>query len=420
MPFDPYSGTLSQIVGRIVNDLTSLTSSPFTVVATWGTTYKWYALQYTDPEGVSANNQYIIIGPHTMRATTGTTAVFDHSSCSTTNANGRPYNFYGISFIVTNQFDPSTFSIPSGASVLWTFAYTHLRYVQTSGVGATACNDTTVPQTFEDMTATAYIHYDKYGFTVGLAGQQGYQPVQSFTTVRRLKPINPNISIPHWWYVINDQRTFNLRTDSHNNNTPYPANLCGYYPWTTSGTARGLCADSMSAYNMPSGVFNTFVSGGIYPATFDSPVERAVRGCPSRGATVNRAPASFYQIFRQSAYVSGSWGPYLYALFPSARSKLDGRAYIARLVIGVGSKLGYTTYYGAVPDNVLARLDSLIPIPEYADISDFDLIQLATGEQYIAISLNAPTTPLNVSTCPGDGGAGVSNVGIQRYFIRYD
>lgn len=429
MPFDPYSGTLSQIVGRIVNDLTSLQNSPFTVVATWGTTYKWYALKYNDPDAVASNNMYLIIGSHTMRATVGTTPVSNHSTCSTTGSSfGRPYNFYGISFIITNQFDPSTFSIPSGASVLWTFAYTHLHYVQTiTAVSATPCNDSNVSQTFNDMSATAYIHYDKYGFTIGIAGQPGYQPVQAFVVVRRLRPINLNVSIPHWWYIINDQRTFNLMLDTYSsgypNNTPYPANLCGYYPWTTSGTSRGLCADNMSAYNMPSGIFTTFINSGIYPATFNSSVERAVRGCPfsPTNAAINRAPVSFYRIFTSSAYTNGTWGPYIYALFPSCRSKLDGVTYIARPIIGVGSKPGYTTYYGVVPDNVLAQLDSLIPIPGYADIADFDLIQLSTGEQYIAISLNAPTTPLNVATCPGDGGTGgISNVGIQRYFIRYN
>lgn len=427
MPFDAYGGTISQIVARIVNNLTSLTNSPFTVVGTYGTTYKWYALMYNDPAGVSANNLYLIIGPHTMRATIATrsSGINNYSTCSTgCAADGRPYNYYGISFIVSSTFNPTNFTI-SSTSALWTYASVYLRYVVTYGVNATPCNDTTVPQTFEDMSATMYMHYDKYGFSLGIAGisQVGtVQPLQAFVQVRRIQPINPSIPLSHWWHVINDQRVWTTRLDtycaSNPVNVPYPANLCGDHPWTTSGTARGLCADAMTSYNMPPNLFTFFVSNNMYPGTFNNDLaRREVRGCPQNGGLLNRCPVSFFYSFHTLITSGGYYGPYFFTI-PSVKSSADGRGYIMRPVIGVNVKSGYTVY-NVVPDIIVAQMDDMIPIPLSNDINDFDILQLSTGEQYIAISLNAPTTPITPATCAGyyDN---IANVGAQRYLLRYD
>jgi len=418
--FDQYSGTISQIVERIVNNLTS--TNQFTVVATWGTTYKWYALQYTDPDGVTANNQYIIIGPHTMRATARSASIphRDYITCSGASYwRGRPYNFYGISVIVTPYFDPSTFTVTSAINLKWTYLAHHLRWVQTRAVSPTACNDGTVPQTYEDTTATAYMYYDRYGFVVATSPSQVASTAQTYTrlayvaVVYRLRPTNPNLSVPDWWVVLNDQATYVAQIDTDasdiSRNMPYPSNLCTY-TWTTSGGGFGLCADAATAYNMSPAV-TSLVSLGAYPTTINvAGVRSNESACATPGST-NRAPTSLYaaMTFGRIFKVRG---------WPAVRSSLDGNVYMSFPAVAADIYVNAPTY--ASVDKFYGTVDLISPIsPDPSGISMYDMATLPDGRQYIAIEIPVATAG-NVGVCYGgyDTGDGY-NTHVLRYFIKY-
>jgi len=408
VPFDQYSGTISQIVQRIVGNLTS--TNQFNVVATWGTTYKWYALQYTDPDGVTANNQYIIIGPHTMRATarTSSTAHLDYSTCNTVSNYGRPYNFYGISVIVTPYFDPSTFTVTSATNLKWTYLVHHLRWVQTYNVTATSCNDSTVPQTYEDTTATAYIYYDKYGFVIATSpSSTSYTRLAYVAVVYRQRPLNPNLSVPDWWVVLNDQATYTANLDSNVRILPYPSNLCTY-SWTTSSTGYGLCADNTSAYNT-SPVVTSLVNLGVYPTVLNVGGYRANENVCAGPAYNNRAPTSFYTAIYQSRL-------FKVMCTLATRSSLDGNIYlrfptIATDVYVYAAYLQLDKYYGVI--------DLISPIaPDPSGISAFDIAVLPDGRQYIAIDIPVTSSGWGVC-CAGSNTCDGYNAQLLRYFIRY-
>jgi len=407
VPFDQYSGTISQIVERIVNNLTS--TNQFSVVATWGATYKWYALQYTDPDGVTANNQYIIIGPHTMRATS--TIHCDFSTCNLADVNyGRPYNFYGISVIVTPYFDPSTFTVTSATNLKWTYLAHHLRWVQTYYVGATNCSDTTVPQTYEDTTATAYMYYDKYGFVIATSpSSTNYTRLAYVAVVYRQRPTNPNLPVPDWWVVLNDQATYTTRLDTYYGNNPriipYPSNLCTY-TWTTSGYGYGLCADAATSYNMSPAV-TSLVSLGAYPTVFNVGGYRANENVCAGPAYSNRAPTSFYTAIYQSRWFKVS-------CTLATRSSLDGNVYLRFPTVALDTYLTYLQldkYYGVV--------DVISPIaPDPSGTSPFDIATLPDGRQYIAIDIQVAPTWWGVC-CAGYNTCDGYNAQVLRYFIRY-
>jgi hypothetical protein len=397
MPFDVYSGTLSQYVDRLVNMLTSMTNSPFTLVATWDSSYKWYALQYTDPDGYTQNNVYIIIGPNAFRATTRNTVPatkYLYSTCTSSGDNrGRPGNFYGLSVVVANQFDSANFVVPSTAKAFVTYALRAYRVAYTRDVSATACNDTTVPYTYEDLQSTFYTWYDKYGFVVvQQPASTAYPDVPFLLHVYRLTPFNTSLTFP-WWVSFVDQAVLDMVVDNYYTRSgvfpPYPTNMCSVLPYTTSATGYGICMDNPTALNIPSGVAGYLTGTGTYPHTFASWVRQTTRPCPSMNSEGPRAPRSLYgSIIRRPLDPNSSycaWMPHgEVVMLPSSQSTLDNYAYLFNPVVNLSRGVHQWSLTG-----VFARVTALFPI-SYVDsgISPGDVISTQTGEQYIALPMS--------------------------------
>jgi len=433
VPFDSYSGTLSQYVDRLVNLLTSQTESPFSVAAEWGDAYKWYALQYTDPDGYTNNNIYIIIGPTAFRTTTRTAySSYEYSNwmyCYTGSSfGGHPQNVYGIFVGITTAFDAATFSVPTTASMYATFglrAYEQV-VINASGFSPTACNNATVPYRYLDLQSTFYTWYDRYGFTfIQIPQPTVYRDVPFTMHVYRVMPFDTSFTFP-WWVLFTDQTVFHINSNTYssvyNRFPPYPTNLCGRLTYTTSATGYGICMDNPSALNMPPSIASYLTSTNTYVHTFASAYAQRTRPCPHVYSIGPRAPMSFYstQIRRphDASVVPCIFMPYgELMMLPTSVNRLNGRADIFRPIISISEGVHPWALTG-----VFGRVTTLFPIA-YVDsgISPGDVVALPDS-QYVAVMYTNIEQDITFSHCLGDDTNAPSNsvnADYVLYALRY-
>jgi len=424
MPFDAYAGTLSQYVSRVVNLLTSMTNSPFKLAAQWsGGTYPWYALQYSDPNGYTNNNMYIIIGPTAFRTTTKTASGSSYNSwnyCVPTSTYGRPGNMYGIFVGIATSFDTVNFAVPSTASLYATFGIRAYDLTVTSGVDATACNDTTIPYRYVDLQSTFYTWYDQYGFTfIQIPVRTTYRDVPFTMHAYRLTPFNTNITQP-WWTLFTDQTALSTIIDTLYNIPEfptYPTNLCGTLTYTTSSSGYGICMDSPTSLNMPAGIASYLTGSNVYVHTFASSLRQTTRPCPAVLSDGPRGPMSYYSQIRMFLDQSSNfctWLPYGEIVYlPTALSSVDGKVYAFQPVVNVA--------HGAHPwslTGIFAPVTTLLPL-SYVDsgISPGDVLSIQ-GNQYVAVQYNNIMTGYNYDACLSGYGNAV-NSDYTFYAIRY-
>ena len=430
MPFDVYAGTLSQYVSRLVNLLTSMTSSPFTLAAQWsGGTYPWYALQYNDPNGYTNNNVYIIIGPTAFRTTTRTASGASYDSwnyCNTTTyAYGRPGNIYGIFVGIATSFDTTNFAVPSTASMYATFGIRAYDLTVTYNVGATACNDTTIPYRYVDLQSTFYTWYDQYGFTfIQIPTRTTYRDVPFTMHAYRLTPFNTNITQP-WWTLFTDQTALSTVADTYSpygsiytKFPTYPTNLCGALTYTTTASGYGICMDSPTSLNMPVGIASYLTGSNVYVHTFASSLRQMTRPCPAALSDGPRGPMSYYMQVRRFLDPSSNfctWLPYGEIVYlPTALSSVDGKVYAFQPIVNVA--------HGAHPwslTGIFAPITTLLPL-SYVDsgISPGDVLSIQ-GNQYVAVQYSNIMTGYNYDVCLGGGNNNTVNSDYTFYAIRY-
>jgi len=429
MPFDVYAGTLSQYVSRLVNLLTGMTNSPFKLAAQWsGGTYPWYALQYSDPNGYTNNNIYIIIGPTAFRMTTKPASTNTYDSwnwCNTLgNFYGRPGNVYGIFVGVATSFDTTNFAVPSTASLYATFGIRAYDLTVTNNVSATACNDTTIPYRYVDLQSTFYTWYDQYGFTfIQVPVRTTYRDVPFTMHAYRLMPFNTNITQP-WWTLFTDQTALSTVADTQFYNImytkfpTYPTNLCGTLTYTTSSSGYGICMDNPTSLNMPPGIASYLTGSNVYVHTFASSLRQMTRPCPATLADGPRGPMSYYTQVRRFLDPSSSlctWLPYGEIVYlPTALSSVDGKVYAFQPVVNVA--------HGAHPwslTGIFAPVTTLLPL-SYVDsgISPGDVLSIQ-GNQYVAVQYNNIMSGYNYDPCLGGGGNNTVNSDYTFYAIRY-
>jgi hypothetical protein len=377
------------------------------------------------PDGYTNNNIYIIIGPTAFRTTTMTASGASYDSwnyCNTTGTMGRPGNMHGIFVGIATSFDTTNFAVPSTASLYATFGIRAYDLIVTYNVGATACNDTTIPYRYMDLQSTIYTWYDQYGFTfIQIPAKTTYMDVPFTMHAYRLMPFNTNITRP-WWTLFTDQTALSTFIDTCCYSYPkfptYPTNLCGTLTYTTSSSGYGICMDSPTSLNMPTGIANYLAGSNVYVHTFASSLKQMTRPCPNTYADGPRGPMSYYTQIRRLLDTSSNfsvWLPYGEIVYlPTALSSADGKVYALQPIANVA--------HGAHPwslTGIFAPITTLLPL-SYVDsgISPGDVLSIQ-GNQYVAVQYNNVMTGYNYDPCLGGGSNNTVNSDYTFYAIRY-
>lgn len=387
--------SIREVPRHIVDALTGLQNSPFTVVAEDQAT-GWYVLHYQDPDGQQHNNAYIAIGPARYRAT---------ARYYVTNQ-----SYVDVATVVVMMFreqdiDPGTWTANELPRVAFFLYFRIIPYVTSVTVNRDVnyvCFDqqpATDWSIFTSFVDDVYLYADRYGFVIAV--QPGYDQYRTGTPMltyfRRGTPLNRNLTLTDWWVLFQDgmrivfqaavfSTTYATRyADVHDIYlNPFPGTWCGTIPGDSPNDLLGQVVNlGVQRQVVP---FHGFVTYNY---------RETIENCYWRPQ--NRSTWSWKSYYLQVAYRewpnSGAGGvAWRGAVFvpPTTRSIIDGNAYIYFIPLFHEHNESYGSTMYNVPRATFTVIDIAPVERNEAQLFMGDIVQLPDGKQYIMVELTDP------------------------------
>lgn len=413
-------GTAGDIAKAVVEIATSLTDSPYQVVAEDRET-GWYLLKYVDPEGKSVNNAYFFIGPGIWRPPPAWSAGSD-----------KPFLVYSYGIFVIGvreaAVDPSNWKF-SEPPQLFAFnpIYTDAR------LDLRRCGEDVskfLGDEYDRLNshgARAYIFVDKNQITVATEpnGEPGNPGLPWLTHLLRMQNyLNPSLQrpvpMPHWaqlsdggtLYMIPSNEIISHYFDSVDFNemqevvrisVTYHGDEIFVYSQSeafvpNNGNSRYLCIDDTSDpiygthNNISKSIREIVLSNrsvgpihmrwGKYTEFFNSMIVYVIS-----------IYGLFSSLFEHKRYIA-RYVMYGALTGYAVRSVDDGNVYVAFPVVTDSYVEGPN--FGAAPSMFLGMLDIAPIVPINSHITHGDVVQMQDGRQYIAVELRANSNVMNL------------------------